>query len=259
MPSTQDVTDKIGKTLVDHLPVILTGVGVVGVVVTPVLAYKARPKVEAIQNSEEYIEAFANAESPAKEKVVYIKYTWTKWAPVAISGVITVGAIIGAHVSSSMQKAALLAAYGTATTAISEYKKHLDQVVPDKDQRAKIDEEVAEKVKEENPEPHKKHHIRSDDDEERFFDWYTSREFKSTQNKVDAAVNKVNFEVNSDGWCSLNNFYYYLGLAPIGVGDDIGWTTDKLLQVSYSSILTEDVKPAVMVEFNTLPKSENRL
>lgn len=256
MSSLQDVTDKVGKTVVDHLPVILTTVGVVGAVVTPILAYKARPKVEAIRTSQEYTEDFANAESPAKEKVVYIKYTWTKWAPVAISGVITVGAIIGAHVSSNMQKAALLAAYGTATTAVAEYKKHLAEVIPDKKQREKIDEDVAEKVKEKNPEPKQKHHIHSDDDEERFFDWYTSREFKSTQNKVDAAVNKVNFEVNGDGWCSLNAFYYYLGLAPIGIGDDIGWTTDKLLRVSYSSMLTEDTKPAVMVEFDTLPKAD---
>ena len=254
--SFQEVTNKIGTTVVDHLPAILTGVGVAGAIATPILAYKARPKVEAVLNSDEYTEVYAHAESPVQEKVVYVKYTWTKWAPTVICGTITVGAIIGAHVSSTMQKAALLAAYGTATTAVREYKKHLDQVVPDKKNRDKIDEEVANKVKEENPEPQNKHHIHSDDDEERFFDWFTSREFKSTQNKVDSAVNKVNFEVNSDGWCSLNTFYYYLGIPSIGIGDDIGWTSDEQLRVSYSSHLTDNVKPAVMVQFETLPKSD---
>ena len=254
MVDINEAKDKIGKSLVKHMPEILTTVGVIGAIATPVLVYKAKPKVDDILNSDEYKRSFANAETPLKEKTVYLEYTWREWAPAFVCGLLTVTAIIGAHVSSSKQKAVVLAAYGATSTALNEYRKHAKEIIKDPKKLKDLDDAVAEKTMEQNP-PSKKDIKKSHSTEDTlFFDWLTGRYFWSNKNKIDEAVNRTNFEVNNYGWSSLNQFYDFLDLNSVGIGEDIGWNTDQLLEVTYSSRLTDDMKSAVVMEFRTLPE-----
>jgi len=254
MVDINELKNKIGKSTVDHLPEILTTVGVIGAITTPILVYKAKPKIDDILDSEEYKRSFANAETPFKEKTVYLEYTWREWAPALVSGLITVTAIIGAHVSSSKQKAMVLAAYGATSTALNEYRKHAKETIKDPKKVKDLDDIVAEKTMEQNP-PNKKDIKKSHSTEDTlFFDWLTGRYFWSNKNKIDEAVNRTNFEINNSGWSSLNQFYDFLDLNSVGIGEDIGWNTDELLEVTYSSRLTDDMKSAVVMEFRTLPE-----
>lgn len=254
MVDINELKNKIGKSTVDHLPEILTTVGVVGAIATPVLVYKAKPKIDDILDSDEYKRSFANAETPFKEKTVYLEYTWREWAPAFICGLLTVTAIIGAHVSSSKQKAMVLAAYGATSTALNEYRKHANEIIKDPKKIKDLDNVVAKKTMEQNP-PSKKDVKKSHSTEDTlFFDWLTGRYFWSNKNKIDEAVNRTNFEINNSMWSSLNQFYDFLGLDSVGIGEDIGWNTDRLLEITYSSKLTDDMKSAVVMEFRTLPE-----
>lgn len=254
MVDINEIKDRIGKSLIKHMPEILTGAAVVGAIATPILVYKTKAKVDDILDTVEYTVDYANAKSKVDETKVYIRYTWRTWTPAIACGIITVGAIIGSHVSSAKQKAVVMAAYGATSTAFAEYRKHAEDIIKDPKKIKDINTKVAEATMATNPSTDvNTTGSKKSDEDTLFYDYMSGRYFWSTRNTIDAAVNKVNYEVNDEMACSLNTFYYYIGLDPIGMGEDFGWITDKLLSVSYGSRLTEDTKSAVVLQMDTSP------
>ena len=58
-----------------------------------------------------------------------------------------------------------------------------------------------------------------------------------------------------DGYVSLNEFYEEIGIARTSTGDRLGWNTDSdLIDLNFSSQLTEDGKPCLVIDFKVEPK-----
>jgi hypothetical protein len=56
------------------------------------------------------------------------------------------------------------------------------------------------------------------------------------------------------GYVSLNDFYGEIDLAYTDVGYDLGWNTDKLIDLDFHPVMTEDVKPCIAIDYIAPPK-----
>ena len=57
-----------------------------------------------------------------------------------------------------------------------------------------------------------------------FYDAFSQRHFESTISKVIQAEYHLNRNFMFNGVISLNDFYEFLGLEKIKIGDDLGWS-----------------------------------
>ena len=55
------------------------------------------------------------------------------------------------------------------------------------------------------------------------------------------------------GYVSLNDFYDEIGLDHTSVGDDLGWNTDKLIDINFSSQLNDNGEPSVVLDYAVVP------
>ena len=59
-----------------------------------------------------------------------------------------------------------------------------------------------------------------------------------------------------DGFVALNEFYERLGLTGVKNGEDIGWNVnyDDLVDIEFSSTLTDKNVPVLVLDFRVDPK-----
>ena len=87
------------------------------------------------------------------------------------------------------------------------------------------------------------------------YDYYTGRYFKSDIEKIKRAINELNRKMLLENYVSLNDFYEEIGLARTSTGDRLGWNTDTgLLDLNFSSQLSEEGKPCLVIDFKVMPK-----
>lgn len=267
----EDVT-KLFKTAQKFVskrsPEILTGVGLVGMVATTVLAVKATPKALRLieeeqkrQNDERYLEAKekgydAYAQVSALKPIETIKIAWKPYIPAAITGVLSIGCIVGASSVSARRQAALYSAYKLSETAFSEYKDKVAETVSEKKVK-EIKQKIAEDKVEKATEPDSKTKvIMSEDGDTWFIDPYSNTQFRSSKNKIDAAANKVSRSMVCGDMCaSLSEFYDELGLDHTATSDDLGWHIDKgVIEPDYSDAVVKDGKAYVVMDFLVRPE-----
>lgn len=59
----------------------------------------------------------------------------------------------------------------------------------------------------------------------------------------------------SEMFITINDLYYELGLSRIELGDEMGWAIDDgLIEVSFSTQLTENDEPCLVLNYNVTPK-----
>lgn len=239
-----------------NAPAILTGVGITlfagAVVLAVVETPKALEKIEAKKREEQ------------KEKLTVketVQATWKNYIPVATTAVLATTCLIGAHSVSARRNAALMTAYKLSETTVSQYREHFaryrDKVVETIGETA--EKEVREKIEEERekkalPADKPQVVIYGDGDID-CYDYHSGRWFKSTKNKVDAAINTLNKRMMSEMYISLNELYSELGLEPTGEGDMLGWCIDDgFIEVSFDPEFTSDYKLYMMLNYLTPPK-----
>ena len=59
----------------------------------------------------------------------------------------------------------------------------------------------------------------------------TNVQYFKSWNEFNAALNKINADINTEGWVALNRFYEYLGVEESEIGWDIGW--DQIVGFDY--------------------------
>ena len=87
------------------------------------------------------------------------------------------------------------------------------------------------------------------------YDYQSGRYFYSDRDKIAHAVNRINKRILDEDYASLNEFYYEIGLSGSGLGDKMGWNSGmKLIELEYSSQLSENGTPCLVIDFNVPPK-----
>lgn len=255
----------IQNALTKYSPEILTGIGIAGMITTTVVAVKMTPKALSLmdkelkrQNKELADETERNGKVGFDEivklkPVDVIRVTWKCYIPAVTVGAASIACLIGASSVHSKRNAVLATAYKLSETAFSEYKEKVIETIGEKKEeviRDKVHKERMEK------DPVSKNEVFiSDSGDTLCYDYNTGRYFKSDIEKIRRAVNTLNKKMLSEGYVSLNDFYEEIGIDRTSTGDRLGWNTDSaLLDLNFSSQLTNDGKPCLVIDFKVAPK-----
>ena len=64
------------------------------------------------------------------------------------------------------------------------------------------------------------------------------------------ARNDINSRVMNHDYATLDDFYYIVGLAPSSIGGQLGWKSPKLMELEFSTVLSEDGRPCLAFDYN---------
>ena len=231
---------------IDNSPQILTVVGVAGTVSTAVLTGKAAYKAALlIQDAEKTAWEGYDHVGPRER----VQLTWQLFIPAAGTGLLTVSAIIaGSHISAS-RAAGLAAAYTISEQAFGEYRDKVIEKMGEKKEQIVRDELAQEKVH------------RTDGDamivvsgtDVLCFDMFSGRYFTGSMEGLKQAQNSLNHQMLSDGYASVSDFYDRIGLAPTEFSDQVGWISEELMELTFSTVISEDQRPCLAVSFQVKP------
>lgn len=240
--SMQGLLRRTFQTLADNSSVLLTGAAVAGTVTTAIFSAKGHTEA-VIENAN----ASAQGRDHAEDGKEFIKRYWRCYIPAATSGAVTISCIIGIHSVNTRRQAALISAYSVVDKAFTDYREKVVETIGER-QENKVKDEVAKKNLEENPVGDNEVFI-TGTGEQLCYDSFTGRYFKSDIETIRKAQNDVNAQVINDMYCSQNEFYHKIGLAPAAIGEEFGWTTDRFMEINFSTHLSEDGRPCLSLEF----------
>lgn len=240
----------VSVSAVEHLPGILTAVGIGGMVTSIVFAVRATPKaMECIEQEKD---------STQKNKLNpydVLKAAWKCYIPtVAIAGV-SIVCLVGGQQVNARRNAALATAYTLSDQAFREYQKKVVETVGDKKEE-KIRSDVAQdKVTREVKNPSQI--IPTGHGQTLCYDMFTGRVFYSDIEYLRRCVNNLNERMVTlhRDYISLNDWYYEIGLEPVPIGDDLGWNLDcsGCIELEFDSVLI-DGTPCLSVGYRVMPK-----
>ena len=229
-------------------PEILTGLGITGMITTTILAVRATPK--AIQLiDEKKKEQWVDDLSPLE----IVKIAWRPYLPAVIIGVTSTACLIGSCSVNARRNAALATAYKLSETAFSEYKEKVVETIGDKKEHSVRDKVAEERIKK-NP-VSKNEVIITGNGKTLCFDPISGRYFMCSIEVIKKAENTLNKQMIHDinGYVSLNDFYDEIGLDHTSVGNDLGWNTDQLIDIDFSSHLNDNGEPSVVLDYMVAP------
>lgn len=241
------IVRKIERLASDNSPVILTAIGVTGVVGTAVLTAKAQTKATRIIDQErKYRELTDKPVLTTREKFDKL---WKLYIPPVISGVVTIGAIVCANRIGSKRTAAMATAVVLSERAFDEYKTKVVETVGKKKEQEVRDEIAQDRVTANPPTGT----LIISDGKTLCHDAYSGRYFQSDMETLRKAENNINRVIYQEGSASVTQFYNAVGLEPTSVSDELGWNTDKGLELLFSTVLSPDGRPCLSYDFGVVP------
>jgi len=260
------IAKRAEKFVARNSAVILTTIGVTGTLTTAYLTGKATFKAAEVlrqESASKYVEAHVTPdgdilpETKQSEELSFkekFELTWKLYIPAAVCAGLTVTCIIAANRVDTRRAAALASAYSISERALDEYKaKVLEKLGEEKEKE--IREDIARDRVKKNP-PSKSNVIVVSGKQSLFLDQWSGRYFFSDMQTVRSALNDFNAKVINETYASLSEFWYLLGLPSTAESDEIGWSTDKLLDLDFSGDITEEGQPCVAMDFRVRPKSK---
>lgn len=259
------LTKSAHSLLKNNTPTILTGLGVSGLLATAVLAVRATPGAvrdinheadrraeitvnhsERWQSGERDFEPYEFAE-PWDEPKTIIQLGWRHYIPAAMVGVGTAMCIISVNSIHTRRNAALISLYTLTERAYGEYKEKVVHTLG-ANKEARVRDEIAQdRVIAAGPST-----TIIGSGNIPCFDTFTGRYFESTVEDIRKAENDINRQCINDMYASQNDFYRLIGLPQVAVGEEVGWTTDNVLEIQFSAVLS-DGKPVMALEYRKQP------
>lgn len=237
-----DLAKRAAKAIADNSPAILTAVGVTGALTTAYLTGRASFKAAQLLAEEP-------AHIDAKEKV---RICWKLYIPAAVTGTLTVAAIIGADRIGTRRAAALAAAYAISDKAFEEYKAKVVEKIGKNKEEAVRDAVAQDRVN--NIPVGGREVIVTGNGSVLCMDAFSGRYFLSDMESLRKAENDINWAVVHNNYASLSDFYEIIGLPETSISSEVGWNVDKMMDMHFSSALTEATgKPCMVVTYTTVP------
>lgn len=236
-----------GNFIAKQSPIILAGTAIVGVGTTAYLATKAGIRANDLIKEAEYEKSSVQGTETKLTTMETVQTTWKAYVPTVISGGLTIGAIIASSAISQRRQAALAGLYALSETALKEYQDKVEQKYGSKDAQTLKDQINADKVRNvETP----KELFDLPSGKVLCFDKLSGRYFMSSVESLKKAANDLNHSILSGDMCaSVNELYSNMGLEECGFGEDIGWNLDSLCELYFTSCLTSDMKPCLVIDY----------
>lgn len=246
-----NIAKTIEKFAADNSPSILTAVGVAGTITTAYLSAKAALNARDVLIMDQRLRDMSEVviDEPDVKKI--LKMTWKCYIPPVLSGAATITAIVFANHIGSKRTVAMTAAYTISEKAYTEYKDKVVEKIGENKERAIRDEIAQDRI---TRQPVSSSEVLiAGNGEVMCFDAYTGRYFKCDVETIKKAQNDTNYQVLHDGYASLNDFYIRVGLPGTSSGEEVGWCSDKLLEVMFSTCMSDDQRPCISLEFRVAP------
>ncbi len=240
----------VGKTqkyLIDHSPEILTGAAVVGTVLTAALTGKAAVKAYQIIEEDEF--RVANDDDPRAEMKRTVDLVWREFIPPATTALATITCIIAANRIGASRYAGLVAASAIAERRFTEYRDKVVEKLGDKRERGVREELAQDRVDRDPP----REVIIASGGDVLFRDEQSGRYFESDIETVKKAMNDTNYQINNDFYASLSDFYNRIGLAPTKHSEEVGWNSDRLMDIQFAAAVSTDGRPCITIDFTVVP------
>ncbi len=238
--------------LSNNSPLILTCMSIVGTVSTAVMASQATLKAEEIlyDNGAEDL--------PWQDKT---RLVWKCYIPCGLMGVSTIGCMIGSHVCSENQKAALQSAYLLSQTTLQEYQKKVIERIGKNKEREVYDETLKEVANRQGSSSM----VYSDGGmagevidtghgNTLFYDVPGQIYFKSDINYIRSKVNDLNAEVRTEMYFDWNEIYYRWGLPMRKYGNEMIFDVDHPLELKLDPEMMENGQVRILLDYELLPK-----
>jgi Family of unknown function (DUF6353) len=236
----------IRKALVANAPAILTGAGVFGTISTAYLASVA--SFRAADIIRRYEEDYEWPENTREKMWEQAKLVGSLYAPTAVAGVLTVGCVIGSAKIANRRTASAVFAYSLAERTFSEYReKVIEQYGKTKEENIRA-EVAKDHVKRTTPLPEGT--VLLGTGHVLCCELHTGRYFKADMETLRRAQNEVNAQAMHHLYATLDDFYDLVGLAPTTSSGNLGWDSDKLMELRFSPVLTQDNQPCLAFEYN---------
>lgn len=229
------------KLAVDNSPALLTAIGVAGTIGTAILSHKAATKAERLLSEE----------SPHLTRKERASLVWKYYIPPVVSGSLTISATILANHIGTKRAAAVAAAYTISEKAYAEYREKVVEKIGENQERKIRDEVVQDRVR--NDPLNESNVVLIGSGEVLCYELYTGRYFNSSVEEIKKAMNDTNYQINNYGYASMSDFYDRIGLPRTAVSDEMGWAQDKLMDIDFTTVLSEDGRPCVAINFQTSP------
>lgn len=233
-----EILTKVTKSFKSNSPEILTALSITGVVTTAYLA--AKGSFKAAGHLED--------QSPHMSNKERAKLVWKCYIPAGISGTVTIGCIIGSKKANGARTAAAVTAYSLTEKAFTEYKeKVVEQIGVGKEQ--KVRDEIAQDKVLKNP-------LKSQEvvivgpDNVLCCELFTHRYFRSNMEALKKAENEVNALIVRDVYVALDEFYDIIDIPNTSVSNKIGWDSEKLMALEFSTVLSEGGEPCLAFDYN---------
>ena len=233
---------------------ILTGLGVVGVATTAVLAAKATPKaLELLQEKDEYKQEAYGEPLTRFEKVLAMA---PAYIPAVLTGLATVSCIVGMNRVSYTKQASLISAYTYLNSSYEEYRRKVKEVFGEEGE-AKVRAELGREI-----ELYEKYG--SLHEPRLFYDEISNRYFEMSMYEMKEAEYNMNRMFNFLGALKLNEVYEFFNLGPTEYGETVGWAALRdwevigysWIEATFDEITTHDGLQAFAIRFNMQPTKD---
>lgn len=214
---------------------VLTAIGVTGVLSTAYFAAKGGYAAARRLAGEA-------PDMPLKEKA---RMVWDCYIPAGVSTTVTVACILGATKLNSKRTAAAVTAYSVAEKAFSEYKEHVIEEIGDKKEEA-LRARVAQKAVSETE---SNGAVLIGTGQVLCHEAFSGRYFSCDMETLRKAQNDINARIISDLYVTLNEFYDILGLEHTGSSGDVGWDSNRMMELEFSTVLHNGT-PCLSFDYN---------
>ena len=238
-------------------PVILSGVAIIGVGATVYLTYRGTKSAEKKiqQNIFEHCQPGedGNGEDPDfydPDLRTKIRLTWKDYIPPILAGGLTIGCIVGAQYINAKKLAYAASVIGVYQTMDEKQKQRIKDFLPEGEYKKFLEKEDKDIVSS-RPVPDD---LIVDGQNDICYDKITGRYFSSTKNRIHEMINEANASILRNGPMTYNDMGTYLGLPDIKIGEEFGWTEDRLIQPKFSAVQLDDGRYVTVLDYVHDPK-----
>lgn len=247
-----DAHKRVQEFASENASTLLTAGGVVGTVATAVLAGRAGLKAGEILADYEAEQAQV-VEAHDLTKTEKLMKVGPQFIPPAITGGLTITAIIFANRISAKEAAALAAAYGLSKQQLEEYKaKVAEKITGPKNQQIK-DEIAQDKI---NENPSSKQVVIIAGGDVLCYDSMSGRYFRSSMEQIKRAEAEINHELFDSQNASVSEFYDKIGLPATSLSDQLGWTAfdEGSIEFEVTTGTTDNNEPCLVITPSRTPE-----
>lgn len=235
---------------------IMTGAGLISELATFYLIAKRAPIVR--DELDILHEQLAKEDQEYTKAQIFwkeVKVATPIYLPAIGTGLASMSLITGSDIKAAKRLAGVATALQIRNNDIAEYKAKVKELVGET-KAEKINAAVAKEAVDKTYEDYKEKETKEviPDGTCLCYDKMSGRYFRSSSDEIRKAESKLNKQLISEMYVSLNDFYFELGLSPIGIGDDMGWNVDESIDIVFNSIVAPDGTPALVVEYLIQPR-----